>query len=130
MRFCLVYVYLLGIGLVLNSCKEDEPIPAYIKIDAVDLTTDQNTEGWNSQGIKDAWVYIDNNLVGAFELPAEFPVLEEGTHNISVGGGILLNGISSTRTEYPMYRFYESTVSLIPEQTTTVNPVCYIFYKY
>ena len=127
MRFGFVIIGLLSFGLVLNSCKEDEPIPSYIKIGAINLTTDQNTEGWDSDGIKDAWVYIDNNLVGAFELPAEFPVLEEGTHNISVGAGIFLNGISATRTEYPMYKFYQSTVSLIPEQSTTVNPVVTYF---
>ena len=128
MRFGLVCICLLCFGIVFNSCNEDEPIPSYIKIEAIDLVTDQNTEGWDTEGIKDAWVYIDNNLVGAFELPAHIPVLEEGTHNISIGGGIFLNGISSTRVEYPMYRFYESTITLIPEQTTTPSPSPVVSY--
>ncbi|NNC85568.1 MAG: hypothetical protein HKN75_05760 [Bacteroidia bacterium] len=121
------YFVLLIVALAFNSCKEDEPIPAYIKIDAIDLTTDIYTEGWDTENIKDAWIYIDNELIGVYELPAEFPVLDEGSTTVSIGPGIFLNGISATRTPYPFYRFSDNTVNLVPENTTTISPTVTYF---
>ncbi|NNM16531.1 MAG: hypothetical protein HKO56_07735, partial [Bacteroidia bacterium] len=121
------YIFLLFAIIATNSCREDEPIPAYIKIDSIDLSTDVNTEGWDTENIKDAWVYIDSELQGVYELPAEFPVLHEGTSEISIGPGVFLNGISATRTPYTFYQFSQSTVNLIPENTTTLTPTVTYF---
>lgn len=66
--------------------------------------------------IVDAWVYTDNDLEGAFELPASFPVLKSGQSIIRIQPGIKLNGIAETRAPYPFF----DTIS-IPASLTREN---------
>ena len=99
-------LFLSFIFLSLSSCEiynpsEDEP--SYIHIDSISLTTDYTAYGTASHKITDAWVYVDNELIGAFELPANVPVLKSGVHNINIRPGIKLNGIAATRSYYPFF---------------------------
>jgi len=120
-----IYFRLFSILLIcsfLISCdKEKEPIPSYIHIDKFILTTG-STEGSNSHKITDAWVYIDEQLIGAFELPVTFPVLYEGSHQIKIRAGIKINGISATRAPYPFYENYESTINLKTGEKLNITP--------
>jgi hypothetical protein len=61
-----------------------EPIPSYIKIDAVsiDATTAQGSN--NAKGIIDAWIYVDEELIGVFELPLNVPVLKSDKRTIKI----------------------------------------------
>ncbi len=98
-------ITLLGILFFFASCdyfNPDEDVPAYISIEKIKVNTTSG-EGSNSHKISDAWIYIDDNILGAYELPALFPVLESGQHKITIRAGIKLNGISSTRSPYPFY---------------------------
>lgn len=113
-------------SLFLNACKKlnpDEPIPAYIHIEKISLTTATAQQGSNSAKISDAWVYIDDKLIGCFELPATFPVLYEGTHEIKVRAGIKVNGISATRAPYPFYEIYVQKAELRKNTRLTIKPV-------
>ena len=108
--------------LVQTSCEKfsgDQTIPAYLSIDSLYLQTDYTTQGSASQNITDAWVYIDDNLVGTFQLPARFPVLKEGTHSLSIIPGIKRNGIASTRVTYPFYSTIIKSVNLVPDSTVS-----------
>jgi hypothetical protein len=110
--------------LVQTSCEKfsrDQTIPAYISIDSIYLQTDYNAQGSASQNITDAWVYVDDYLIGTFQLPARFPVLYEGKHNLSVIAGIKRNGIASTRVTYPFYSTITQSVNLVPDSTVSVN---------
>jgi hypothetical protein len=106
--------------LVQTSCEKfsgDQTIPAYLSIDSIYLQTDPGAEGTASQNITDAWVYVDDYLVGTFQLPARFPVLREGKHNLSIIPGIKKNGIASTRITYPFYNTITQSVNLVPDST-------------
>lgn len=105
---------ILTLVLYLSSCEiynPSEPIPAYISIDKITLSTSFSTEGSNSQKITDAWVYIDEQLIGCFELPASFPVLYDGSHQIKILPGIKVNGIAATRAPYPFYTPYDTIIN-------------------
>jgi hypothetical protein len=102
------------------SCKKNDLIPAYIHIDHINLITDYATEGTNSNKITDAWVYLDDNLIGIYELPATFPVLASGSHKISIKAGIKLNGIAMSRGYYPFYTMVDTTINLKPEKIDTI----------
>ena len=120
------YVYLfLFIGstfLLISSCDtKQEPIPSYIHIDKFTLTTTTG-EGSSSHKITDAWVYIDEQLIGAFELPVTFPVLYEGEHQIRIRAGIKVNGIAVTRAPYPFYTHYVSSINLKGGEKSTLHP--------
>ena len=86
----------------------EEEVPSYIHIEAIDLTVkNPNQEGSASQAITDAWVFYNDELIGAFELPTTFPILAEGSGNLQIFPGIKNNGIASTRAVYPFYSTYE-----------------------
>jgi len=122
-------LFLSGIILLtglLGSCNlynPAEPVPSYVHIQKIDLSTDTALEGSNSSKITDAWVYIDGHLLGAYELPVTFPVLEEGTHEIMIKAGIKVNGISATRAPYPFYDYFKQSVSLTRGAVTTMSPL-------
>ncbi len=97
-------------------------VPSYISIEKFSLSTNYSMEGTNSNNITDAWVYIDNDLVGVFELPAKFPVIKEGTCKLDVYPGIKENGISERRVKYLFYEAYSQQVTLEKNKTLAVIP--------
>jgi hypothetical protein len=109
--------------LLLYSCNKEEPIPAYIHIDKIDLKTNYSIQGSNSHKIIDAWIYVDDQLVGAFELPCTVPVLYEGNHEVKILAGIKENGISDTRIVYPYYSSFQVNISLAKGEISTIIPV-------
>ena len=110
--------YLL-ILLVFASCQKEDAvgIPAYIKIENIYLG-----ENDSNSTITDAWVYINGQLQGVYELPAKFPVLEEGNANIKVYAGIKNNGIASDRVIYPFYSSDTTNKVLTINASTEIYP--------
>jgi hypothetical protein len=118
----LIMVYLLAILSV--GCRlvdRPEPIPAFIKVDNFTLTA-QSIHGTSSSRITDCWVYLNDNYVGAYELPALVPIHAEGVNNIKIRAGIMKNGIAADRTFYPFYTFYNETMNLVRDSIYTINP--------
>ncbi len=111
----------------------NQTIPAYINIQGINITTSYLEEGTNSSDITDAWVYVDDVLLGVYEfsesdtLGASFPVLAEGKHKLEIRPGVKINGISSTRVPYPFYKpiiisefdFIPGTIHKLGELNTT-----------
>ena len=105
------------------SCnKENNDIPSYVKIDDVDLLYNQDF-GANTENITDVWFYIDDNLQGVYEMPVEFPILNEGTKNIRIKAGVKANGIASTRVQYPFYNSYFDTIELNQDESKIISPI-------
>lgn len=120
------YILVLVILFGFNSCSKDEleaTIPSYISIDKFTISTNYSTQGTSSSNITDAWVYIDNDLVGIFELPVKFPVLKEGNVKIDVFPGIKENGISERRSKYIFYNVYSEQVTLKKGETLNLVPI-------
>ncbi|MFB0925657.1 MAG: hypothetical protein QMB65_10325 [Vicingaceae bacterium] len=119
------HTLLLLIGITFLSCSKKDyeaQIPAYISIDKFSLTTDYSTQGSESNSITDVWVYIDDDFVGAYELPANFPVLKEGNVTVKLYAGIKENGIAANRTTYLGYAPYVQEVNLVKEETVVIDP--------
>jgi hypothetical protein len=81
------------------------------------------TQGDNNDDIVDAWVFVDGQEVGTFELPATIPVLHSGSSVVTVLAGIKKNGLNSDRVVYPFYEAYEVTMELIPSEVDTLRPI-------
>ena len=110
---------------LLSSCDDDkdsELVPSYLSIDEFTVTTGYE-QGTASQNITDAWVYIDETLIGAFELPAKVPILATGTQRITVRPGIKINGISNTRAIYPYLEPVTQTLRLAKDSITAMASV-------
>ena len=115
---------LLILLFVLQSCDKfsgDQTIPAYLKVDSIYLKTDYSSEGTASHNITDCWVYVDEEFLGAFQMPAKFPVLKEGKHKVTIFAGIKKNGIAATRTAYPFYSPITVYVNFKPDSTSSIG---------
>lgn len=118
---------LLLCSLSFPSCKKfkgSQTVPSYIHIDSITVEGDYYVYGAATSNITDAWVYIDDQILGCFELPATFPVLEKGKHKVSVYAGICSDGRKAVRGPYPFYmpKVYED-MDLFEDSIVTINPV-------
>lgn len=126
------YLSVLLIVLVLFSCRKfkgSQEIPAYVRFEPWSLTTNYVIYGAATHAITDAWLYVDGDLLGCYEIQqhddgmyAMVPVLKHGSHRLQIYPGVKLNGISSTRVQYPFYKPYIVTKDLTPSEIVTVNP--------
>jgi hypothetical protein len=111
---------------LLFGCVKNNPDPVWIEIKPWTLVENPdlvNVEGELSQNFSDAWVYVNDKIVGVFELPVKIPVLESGLCNIKIYPAVRNNGISSTKKMYPFVKRYELTAELVPNSTFTIDPV-------
>lgn len=80
----------------------DQTIPSYIHIDTIKMADNPSLlEGRLTNNFPDVWVYVDQQVLGCYELPATIPVLADGPHEIALYGGIKFNTMSGTRGIYP-----------------------------
>ncbi len=126
----LVVVFLFSGTLFFFACRKDNlkpGIPAFIHTDSIGLNTIFIDEGSSSHKITDVWVYAEDQTIGAFEMPATIPILKDCLGKLRLVAGIKLNGISTTRIEYP---FYKSIIiddfNFLPDSVIIINPTtCY-----
>ena len=116
---------LILLGLLFSTCSKEKyeaTLPTYITIESIVLTTDYANEGSASSAISDAWVYVNDDLIGVYELPATFPVLREGNVELKVFAGIKDNGISASRARYTLLDPHVQQVDLIKGETIKISP--------
>ena len=123
-------VSLLLIVLLLSSCdfiNPEETIPSYIKIDTFLLQAGSSSQGPYNHSITDAWINVDGDFIGVFELPALAPVLHSGFSELIIKPGIKNNGIAASRISYPFYTNYSIDTVLDEKGIVLINPV--VAYK-
>lgn len=107
-----------------ESCKKlvpPEVIPCYGHLDSINVDVSNNPTyyGTASSNITCAWVYVDDQPVGAFSMPCTFPILaSSGTHTITIYPGITADGITSIREKYPFYAYYDEQVNITAGKVT------------
>lgn len=114
------------IVVLLSSCEKNNPDPVWIEIEKWELEANPNLSNEPSvlsHNFTDAWVFVDNDLMGVFELPVKIPVLKEGSLKVRVVPAVKNNGISATKKIYPFVVPYEETVSLEKNQSATISPI-------
>lgn len=102
-HYYLVLISILAfIGFSCEDFEDDQTIPSYLQVEDFILVDNPNIEeGALTQNFSDVWVYVDDQTIGAFEIPTEqIPVLEEGEHKLTLAPGIKYNGMSGTRGPY------------------------------
>jgi len=116
----------MGFGLLLVAGCEvinpPEEIPSYLYIDNFTVNSSPN-KGGNSSSITEAFVFVDNGFVGAYSLPATFPVLKTGTQRVDIFTGIKDNGIDATPEIYPFYTSVTLELDLVATEVDTIRPV-------
>lgn len=116
------YLYLFSLGIFLSNCTltdSDQPIPAYLEITDVNITTNQD-EGAPTHNFKDVWVYADNQLLGVFPLPCKVPVITTAeTTDFLIFPGFRNNGEQSRSFTYNMVDQVRFTETLAPGDVIT-----------
>ena len=122
-----LFVAAMAVLVASHSCRKFEngiEVPSYIHIDSISVDCDYYAFGANTSNISDAWVYVDDQIVGCYELPATFPVLKKGPHKVSVYGGIKVDGRSGARAPYSFYApMVYSNLNLVQDSVVNLNPV-------
>lgn len=112
--------------LLLSSCVKNNPDPSWIQIDAWTLQDNPNNPlaaGELTHNFNNAWVYIDGNVLGVFELPVKIPILEKGIKEIKLYPAIWNNGISATKKIYPFVEPYTVVEELVQNEVLQITPV-------
>ena len=130
-RMPLISLNLLSLAMavlmgIFSSCDRfdgEQEIPAYIRVDSIGFSSNYDKEGTDKQAIIDVWVYVNDQLIGGFEVPAEIPVLQQGISKIEIRPGVKLNGISSTRAPYPyLDPVIIPELNLVPDSAVNIYP--------
>lgn len=110
---------------LISACVKNNPAPVWLEIDA--WTLESNPTSAQSPGVlehnfSDVWVYVDNKIIGVFEVPCKIPVLASGYKKIQLFPTIRNNGISATKKIYPFVEPFEVTMDLQEGQTIQISP--------
>jgi len=115
----------LFVPLFFISCEiinPSEQIPSYIAVDTVKVKINSPGEGTAIHNITDCWLYVNNKLIGVFEVPFKVPVLESGIHSIQIEPGIKNSGGDANRDIYPMMYGYYITDTLTEAEVLNIIP--------
>lgn len=119
-------LYSICILLLASSCVKNNPDPTWIVIEKWTVEANPNIVDEPESlhhNLTEAWVYVDNKLMGVFELPVKIPVLTEGSKEIRIYPAIKNNGISATKKIYPFMEVYGATIDMLKNETVTISPV-------
>lgn len=117
--------FCLFVPLFFISCEiinPSEQIPSYIAVDTVKVKINSPGEGTAIHNITDCWLYVNNKLIGVFEVPFKVPVLESGIHSIQIEPGIKNSGGDANRDIYPMMYGYYITDTLTEAEVLNIIP--------
>mgnify|MGYP000562794662 FL=1 len=122
----MVYRYLLFLGLILGACVKNNPDPAWLEVTEWMLEANPTLNGEDGQlthNLTDAWVYVDEQLIGVFEVPFKIPILKEGSASIRLYPTIRVNGIAATKMRNEHMVPFEVTGVFVKNQTLTLAPI-------
>jgi len=112
------------ISLLLYSCDKEAEKSSFLTIQSFDFEDlEGNIKANNSSAnITDAWITVNGEFIGAFEIPSNIPILNfrESTNDIRISPGIKENGISGSRIIYPFYDYYDLNSELISSGETKI----------
>ncbi len=115
---------LLITGLSCDFINPPEDIPSYLYIQ--DFHYQPNPfvpDNTHTSNITHAYVFIGNESMGLFALPALVPVFQKGELPVIVDPVIPENGLYTNLKINPFYQRFTSTVQLEPAAIDTLQPV-------
>ncbi|MBL7690668.1 MAG: hypothetical protein JNM41_03675 [Flavipsychrobacter sp.] len=99
-----------------NIINPSEPVATHVRIDSFSF------ENGARHDIRYAWVYYNNNPVGAFDLPATVPIIASGKGTLQIAPGIPIDGRGERPVAYPFFRIYTTELNYEPGKIQTVSP--------
>lgn len=118
-----ILLFLVCLFSACNLINPEERLPAYIYLQPFDFRLTNSNQGSNHQKITEAWLTVNGEFLGVYNLPSAIPILQEGNVDIRIDAGIKDNGISTLPEIYPFFLPYLSNTTLLPLQTDTLLPI-------
>ncbi len=89
-----------------NIINPAEQIPTYIKVDSFTLKANPvlAPQPYLSSQITSVWAYYNGINIGAFDLPAQIPVIANGRGTLTLEPAVALNGLNNFVAIYPFYQ--------------------------
>ena len=118
--------FLFGLLFVFSSCVKNNAEPTWIQIEKWELEANpllSGLEGELNHNFTEAYVYIDEKIIGIFELPIKLPLLMEGYKKIMIYPAIKNNGISASKRIYPFCQPHVLYATMVKGETLTINPI-------
>ena len=115
----------IPLAFLLSTCIKNNPDPAWLEVNDWTLVANANyfgAEGALTENLTEAWVYVNDDLIGVFEVPFKIPILKSGAVDIKVFPAIKNNGISATKKVYPFLETYQINAVLVANETLTISP--------
>jgi len=120
-----LFFNLLSLFFLFSACVKNNPDPAWLQVNEWTISANPSLslqEGELTENISDAWVYINDELIGVFQVPFKIPILKEGNVTFKIYPAIKNNGISATKKIYPFLKEYVINGTLVKNQVFTINP--------
>lgn len=123
-------LFSLLLFVTLAGCEKIDPqeeTPSFIRVEQVHLSTNHQQEGSSSHDINDVWVYLNDDLIGPFELPAKIPILAAGQQEVAFRAGIFNNTLQEDRLMYPFLDFSRHQMNLVRDSIISLQPTFHYF---
>jgi len=120
-----LFFNLISLFFLFSACVKNNPDPAWLQVNEWTISANPSLslqEGELTENISDAWVYINDELIGVFQVPFKIPILKEGNVTFKIYPAIKNNGISATKKIYPFLKEYVINGTLVKNQVFTINP--------
>lgn len=114
-------ICLLGIMSFICCDSEPEPPASYLTVHPFTFQS-RPGEGSARQSITDGWIYVNNQYIGAYELPATIPVLDSGFLEVLIQPGYRENGRITSPARYDLLEPYKTSALFDPFETTEIFP--------
>ena len=115
-----------------TSCSDkiSAEVPSYIEINSFDYEGNHNetppySQNYHSVNITDAWITMDGEVIGNFEIPCKIPILSDGNHTFYISPGIKKSGQTASRIIYPYYVKDTIETTLIRDESIQLEPTTY-----
>lgn len=104
-----------------DDFRNPDQIPAFLYIDFPEKIV-TSTQGSASNRITEAYVYINDEFLGAYAFGRSYPFLNTGPTEVTIFSGIRMNNLDEQTNIYNIYARYEATIDMQPGQTDTIRP--------
>ena len=120
-----LFFYFISLFFLFSACVKNNPDPAWLQVNEWTISANPSLsleEGELTENISEAWVYINDEVIGVFQVPFKIPILKEGNVTFKIFPAIKNNGISATKKIYPFLKEYVINGTLVKNQVFTINP--------
>jgi hypothetical protein len=108
-----------------TGCVKNNERPSWLKVNKWVLQSNPSLSGELgelTESFKDCWVYVNDEIIGVFEVPFTIPILKSGNVNIKLFPAVRNNGISATKKIYPFVKEFVVNGTLTIDDTLEISP--------